>query len=463
MSSSSIPDKQRALILQGGGALGAYDAGVLQVLIEELPKIDELKNEAGRPLFDIIAGTSSGAINAALLAIFYRDKRTWKGAVDSVVKYWTSGSFNIDKEIAFQTRWWDEEHRSDPMAASSEAARRYFSAKHFLLEGAPGIFSRPEPQPDDRFFDYGSLPNNIWYQSKNDGLRETLGKLGFPIKNTIEEPRLLLVATDVKDGATVTFDSYSTQSEIGRYREEEKESNGQRKRLLQYDKGIMPEHVLASASVPLFYKFEKIGDEELCDGGVLSNTPLREVLHAHRDYWYKVIGHSNPEARVPALEVIIVSVWPRTENSNGAVPTDYDGIKGRLYDVQLSDKTEYDEKTSMLISDLVSMVKEIKARALASIKSEQERKDFLSRYDQLLQSEAKSRSRDGKTRNYLDVIGGRVTLAEEIVRIECKSDIDSISNKFFDLSEQSVERLIAQGKEDAEKAMEHVRNKIKEH
>lgn len=462
MSSSNIPDKQRALILQGGGALGAYDAGVIQVLIEELPKIDALKNETARPLFDIIAGTSSGAINAALLAIFYRDNGTWKGAGDSVAKYWTGGSFNIDKDIAFQTRWWDEEHRGDSMAASSEAARRYFSAKHFLLEGAPGIFSRPEPQPDNRFFDYGSLPNNIWYQSKNDGLRETLGKLGFPIKNTIEEPRLLLVATDVQDGATVTFDSYSTQSEIGRYRKEE-ESDVQRKRLLHYDKGIMPEHVLASASVPLFYKFEKIGDEELCDGGVLSNTPLREVLHAHRDYWYKVIGHSNPEAKVPALEVIIVSVWPRAENASETVPTDYDGIKGRLYDIQLSDKTEYDEKTSMLISDLVGMINEVKARALTSIKNEQERRDFLSRYDQLLQSKAKSRGRDGKTRNYLDVIGGRVGLAEEIVRIECKSDIDSISNKFFDLSERSMERLIAQGKEDAEKAMEYVRNKIKEH
>jgi predicted acylesterase/phospholipase RssA len=102
MSSSSIPDKQRALILQGGGALGAYDAGVLQVLIEELPKIDALKNETGRPLFDIIAGTSSGAINAALLAIFYRDNGTWKGAGDRVAKYWTGGSFNIDRISPFK-------------------------------------------------------------------------------------------------------------------------------------------------------------------------------------------------------------------------------------------------------------------------------------------------------------------------------------------------------------------------
>ena len=60
-----LPKKQRALIFQGGGSLGAYEAGVFQALYENITREDEKKGEEekGRPLFDIVAGTSIGAIN----------------------------------------------------------------------------------------------------------------------------------------------------------------------------------------------------------------------------------------------------------------------------------------------------------------------------------------------------------------------------------------------------------------
>lgn len=69
---SEIPDKQRALIFQGGGALGAYEVGAFKALAEELPKLDKQKGEVNRPLFDIIAGTSIGAINAAILVSYLK-------------------------------------------------------------------------------------------------------------------------------------------------------------------------------------------------------------------------------------------------------------------------------------------------------------------------------------------------------------------------------------------------------
>ncbi len=71
-----FPRIQRALLLQGGGALGAYQAGVFKALYEKI-RNDEGRNgdNDNEPLFDIIAGTSIGAINAAfLLAIFLRIK-----------------------------------------------------------------------------------------------------------------------------------------------------------------------------------------------------------------------------------------------------------------------------------------------------------------------------------------------------------------------------------------------------
>ncbi len=56
--------KSRALVFQGGGALGAYEAGIYKALYNNL--IDKSEKEK-RHLFDIVAGTSAGAINALLL------------------------------------------------------------------------------------------------------------------------------------------------------------------------------------------------------------------------------------------------------------------------------------------------------------------------------------------------------------------------------------------------------------
>ena len=58
-------DNQRALVLQGGGSLGAYEAGVYQALYERITKTDIEKGEKGKPFLNIVAGTSIGAINAA--------------------------------------------------------------------------------------------------------------------------------------------------------------------------------------------------------------------------------------------------------------------------------------------------------------------------------------------------------------------------------------------------------------
>ena len=62
-----IPDGQRALVLQGGGSLGAYEAGAYQALYERITKTDREKGENNKPFLNIVAGTSIGAINAAII------------------------------------------------------------------------------------------------------------------------------------------------------------------------------------------------------------------------------------------------------------------------------------------------------------------------------------------------------------------------------------------------------------
>lgn len=72
-----VPKKQRALVLQGGGALGAYEAGVLNVLYNKLTKEDKENREEDRLLFDIVAGTSIGAMNGTVLVSqFLQAKKT---------------------------------------------------------------------------------------------------------------------------------------------------------------------------------------------------------------------------------------------------------------------------------------------------------------------------------------------------------------------------------------------------
>ena len=65
--SVDFPAKQRALVLQGPVALGAYEAGVFSALYKNLSEKDKLNGSKSKPLFDIVAGTSAGAMNAAIL------------------------------------------------------------------------------------------------------------------------------------------------------------------------------------------------------------------------------------------------------------------------------------------------------------------------------------------------------------------------------------------------------------
>src|SRR5215210_1637282 len=81
--------KQRALILSGGGALGAYQVGVLETLFKRLTQEDNEKGENNRHLFDIVAGTSIGAMNGAVLVSQYLKTRNWHAAIEQLKQFWT--------------------------------------------------------------------------------------------------------------------------------------------------------------------------------------------------------------------------------------------------------------------------------------------------------------------------------------------------------------------------------------
>jgi len=61
----TVPDKQCALVFQGGGSLGAYEEGAYRKIYDFLTEQDKVSGKEGKNIFDIIAGTSIGAMNAA--------------------------------------------------------------------------------------------------------------------------------------------------------------------------------------------------------------------------------------------------------------------------------------------------------------------------------------------------------------------------------------------------------------
>ena len=104
--SNSRPLQQRALVFQGGGALGAYEAGIYKSLYEGL-KWEE--NEK-KPLFDIVAGTSAGAINATLIVnhvLQNKDEEDpWKGSDETLYRFWQEVSIDTPQyENPFLQGW----------------------------------------------------------------------------------------------------------------------------------------------------------------------------------------------------------------------------------------------------------------------------------------------------------------------------------------------------------------------
>jgi predicted acylesterase/phospholipase RssA len=514
MKQDNENEVHRVLVLQGGGALGAYEAGVFDVLYYWIKKDDDAaNNDKKKNVFDVVAGTSVGAINAAIIISHVKENSgRWEGCPQKLLDFWeyVSSSPDLISYWPFWPNWpfpwdekswmkrWDQRGKVDHDIATGEAARRYYSAKEFLSKGAPGFFSKPRRINDDRFLD-DLLPfaGNVWYRYSNKPLRESIEKYitKFPIATDQGQPRLLLVTVDVMTGATVTFDSYSKPKDGKGDREEGDERRYEYKNPddpdydfeINYRKGIMPEHILASASVPVNFDYAGVPtnydyssssfstirnysnvacDKKIrCfwDGGLLSNSPLREVISEHKLFWeaernvkskdikndtWKEFSKGN-KFDIPNLQVYIVDLWPSKERE---IPNDHDKVVDRRYDITYQNKTDYDQKVALIVTDYIDLVEKIGDLALDAIgsaNSENKKNELRNKFDRLLTEEnAKSKQRNGKPRKYQDLIKGRFDL-ETAFHLERKDDPETISNKWFDFSASTITTLIEDGRREA--------------
>jgi NTE family protein len=454
--------EQRALILSGGGALGAYQVGVLMTLFKKLTQEDNEKGKKNRLLFDIVAGTSIGAMNGAVLVSQYLETKDWEAAIEQLKQFWTHeqkglASTPSKQELEGTGGWkvWrkkSNEENASPEIASEEAARRYYSAFHYINNGAPKVHETLEAREDLRFFD----SYNKWRPHSSHLLRNTI--LNFakhPIATNPEkkEPRLLVFAVDAAEGETVTFDSYpkadgSRKSEYGKYTGE-----GGQENVIKYDAGIKIDHIMASGTLPVFYDYQDVDGHKLWDGGLLSNTPFREFLQAYHEYWTNVVPQTEEADNIPLpeLEVYIVNLHPSKRPS---LPTDHDGVKDRLNDIIFGDRSShFDEIQEHLVIDLqdfAARLKDLSEDAISRLDRESDKKELKKRFEKILAipTSGKDLKRHHDTYNALLHFRNQYKLTK-VVRIERANQTDAVSNKAGDFSGQTINGLIDEGMNDA--------------
>lgn len=480
----TIPKVQRALVLQGGGALGAYEAGVLNILTKNLRIEDEVNGEKNRLVFDVIAGTSIGAINGAILMSQYLETKSWERASEEVEKFWTDQLSIKSLDISNLTKsWYDEWIRKSPTAASEEAARRYYSVKKLLMNEVPNnMYYLLEYVKDNKFYDTLRLDtrdsrscfNNDWVLYSSKPLQYSIEKYAkFPISTDYKnnQPRLLVCSVDVAEGKTIIFDSYpkadgSRKSEYGNYSNESGYEY-----VVNYNDGVNIDHVMASGTLPEFYNYAKVTIQSAAsqeihdptsfddkrnrngniryfwDGAMLNNTPLRELLHAHQEYW-KDIENKNG---IPELDVYIVNLHPSKIDID-KIPMDHNGIKDRQNDITYSDKySHYDENITRLIDDYSNFViemKELFEEAFSKVENEKDKGVLNRKLKDILLTKTSNKDRKCETRNYEDLIKGRIKL-NKVIRIERTNYINSIYGKTGDLTIETIHKLLKEGECDA--------------
>jgi NTE family protein len=218
-----LPFECIALVLQGGGALGAYQAGVYEALTEA----DISPNW--------VAGVSIGAINSAIIAGNEPAERVAK-----LRAFWQGITTNPLLD-------WAGTHALTPKGHVARTLFNQLSANYAAMAGASGFFTPRHPAP--WLHPNGAPEATSFYET--GPLKSTLERLVDFDRINAGEMRFSVGAVNVRTGNFVYFDNRTHT--------------------------IRPEHVIASGSLPPGFPAVEIDGEFYWDGGLISNTPLQWV------------------------------------------------------------------------------------------------------------------------------------------------------------------------------------------
>lgn len=269
---NALPFECVALLLQGGGALGAYQAGVYEGL--HAAKIEP----------DWIAGISIGAINSAIIAGNAPEHR-----LDRLHEFWDSVSDVGDRGWSdLWSGWWQ-----------GDTARGYLNqvaASRAMFSGVPGFYTPRSPPP--YLLPAGAPGATSWYDTAN--LKSTLERLVDFDRINAKAIRFSVGAVNVRTGNFAYFDTETHH--------------------------IRAEHVMASGALPPAFDAVEIDGDYYWDGGLVSNTPLDWVLSSYPlldtlafqvDLW-SASGHVPRDLAEVAVRIKEVQFSSRTRASTEA-------------------------------------------------------------------------------------------------------------------------------------------------
>jgi NTE family protein len=240
---------KRAIVFSGGGARGAYEAGVLRFLVEELPRRFDI-----RPDFDIVSGTSVGAIHACFMAAT-ADGGDERGK--RLAGIWE----DLEVEEVFRVKG----------AALLNLPRRMLSLRKVgeqlrLGQRPDRLYGLLDTEPLERL-----VLNAIPWRGIRRNLRE--GNL----------EAVCVTATQIATGRAVVFTE--SRQQLPPWASADA--------IHMQPIRIMPVHALASAAIPALFPAVRVGARYYADGGLRLNTPLAPAvrLGANR---ILVIGLSHP-------------------------------------------------------------------------------------------------------------------------------------------------------------------------
>jgi NTE family protein len=322
---------ENVLVLQGGGSLGAFGCGVFKALANNNIKLD------------IIAGTSIGGINAAVIA-GSKDKKHPEHLLEQFWLELSESFIDLDKNALpsaslpkFVERLLlpSSYYHYIPTASSSkqesysttnanEHAIKMKQIRSFYSSAIFGNDKMFKPRwiqetalTDPEYF----TPTKWTYMYDHSPLVKTLEKYidydKLQPNGNPNSPRLILTAVNILTAEPLTFDSSKQQ--------------------------ITSKHILATSAYPL-YNFRWIEVEDgvyAWDGGLLSNTPLREVLDV---------------SPVNDKRIFLVENYPKRVN---ALPKNLPEVYHRARDIIFSDKTEHSVTMSKVITLYLRYIEEL--------------------------------------------------------------------------------------------------------
>ena len=215
-----------AVVLPGGGARGAYQAGVLKAIAELTP-------DSSNP-FPVVCGVSAGAINAAVLASHAHE---FKNGVSRLAEFWSS----MYCGRIYRTNALSVLRSVSQWGASLALGGRFIPHPKSLLDN----------RPLERFL--GSV-------LQLQGIEEAIGR-GY------------------LQGVTVTASGYTCAAAVSFYQAADGIEPWTRERREGRPATLSVDHLLASAALPLIFPARKIGHEYFGDGGMRMITPLSPAIH----------------------------------------------------------------------------------------------------------------------------------------------------------------------------------------